>query len=455
MSRNLFVRVLILGLLLLALSVPISLLLAQTTTLTIDNVEENEGNTPDTTLFTFTVTRNGDITAESRADFQTFDTTATIADNDYVAASGTVIFPANDANPQTIQITVNGDDIDEANELFEVRLSNPVNATFVDDVGQGIITNDDGVIPGKVNLNRTTVNVAEGGATGVVTFTLDRPPSSAVTIDLSGDSECSVVPTQIVLNAGNWDTGDKATISAIDDDDDEGDHSCTVTTSASSSSDPDFNNLPVANIRGNIADNDGSSAATATPIGGVPTSTPIIPTNTPAPTPTPPIPRTGSVSNEVGGLAARTGPYLGATLNGSADLGFEYPILARSHDEGGPYTWFLIELAEGVTGWVSGRYLNFIGLEELLPTQGSIFDGIDGAPDLGVFGTTLAITDIRRRPSGRAQILGQVPPDTRVSLIGRTRQNGGDYWYHIRHEGLVGWIPAYVIRGQTHIVPIR
>ena len=92
-------------------------------------------------------------------------------------------------------------------------------------------------------------------------------------------------------------------------------------------------------------------------------TTPVV-TGTPAPTPTPPIPRTGSVSNEVRGLAVRTGPYLGATLNGSAAVGFEYTILARNNDEGGPYTWFLIELTEGVTGWVSGRYLNFIGLEE-------------------------------------------------------------------------------------------
>lgn len=188
---------------------------------------------------------------------------------------------------------------------------------------------------------------------------------------------------------------------------------------------------------------EGSAAATA------------VITGTPAPTPTPPIPTMGSVSSEVGGLAVRTGPYLGATLNGVAEKGFEYTILARNNDEGGPYTWFLIELTEGVTGWVSGRYFTFIGVEELLPTQGSIFDGIDGAPDIGVYGTTLVITDIRRRPSGRTQILGQVPPHTRVSLIGRTRQNGGDYWYQIRYGGMVGWIPAYLIHGQTDRVPIR
>ena len=315
----------ILGLSLLVLALPLSLILAQSTTLTINNVEANEGNAPDTTIFAFTVTRNGDTPRRKPGKLPDLRYDSQRADNDYVAASGTVIFPAGDPDPQTIEITVIGDDVDEPNELFEVRLTVPINASFVDDVGQGIITNDDGpaATPGQVKLNRTSVNIAEGGATGAVTFTLDRAPASEVRIDLSGDSECGVVPSQIVLNAGNWNTGAKATISAIDDSDDEGDHSCTITTGPSSSSDPDFNGLPVANIRGNIADNDGSSSSpTATPQGYVaPTSTPIIPTIHPAPTATPPIPRMGGVSSEVEGLAVRTGPYLGATLNGSADLG--------------------------------------------------------------------------------------------------------------------------------------
>ncbi len=145
---------------------------------------------------------------------------------------------------------------------------------------------------------------------------------------------------------------------------------------------------------------------------------------------------------------------------GLAVPGVQYPILARSNDEGGEFTWFFIQIDNELTktsytGWVSGRYLNFIGLEELLPTHGSVFDSIDGAPDVGVYGTTPAITDMRRRPSGRSAIILTIPAYTRVSIIGRTRQNHGDFWYQVRYQNIVGWVPAFVNRGDTSQVPIR
>src|SRR5690606_11006462 len=113
----------------------------------------------------------------------------------------------------------------------------------------------------------------------------------------------------------------------------------------------------------------------------------------------------GSVSSEVQGLAVRTGPYLGAPLIGSIVPVFEYSILARSTDESAEFTWYLVQVNESVTGWVSGRFLVLPpGLDPLLGVQGSVFDEIDSAPDIGVSGTTFAITDLRRRPSGRAQI---------------------------------------------------
>ena len=152
----------------------------------------------------------------------------------------------------------------------------------------------------------------------------------------------------------------------------------------------------------------------------------------------------------------RTGPYLGATLNGSIVQGFQYDILARSNDEGGEFWWYLVQVNEQVSGWVSGRFFVVpAGLNDLLPVHGSIFDHLDGVPDIGAYGKTLAITDLRRRPSGRALALGQIPANAQVSIIGRTRQNNGDFWYQVRYGDQVGWIPAYLERGQTHTVPIR
>ena len=93
-------------------------------------------------MATFTVTRSGG-TAAFDVNYATSDGTATVADGDYVAASNTLHFGANQ-NTQTISVTINGDTKVEANETFNVGLSNATNgATISDSQGVGTITNDD------------------------------------------------------------------------------------------------------------------------------------------------------------------------------------------------------------------------------------------------------------------------------------------------------------------------
>ena len=99
-------------------------------------------------MATFTVTRSGG-TAAFDVNFATSDGTATVADSDYVAASNTLHFGANQ-NTQTISVTINGDTKVEANETFNVDLSNATNgATISDSQGVGTITNDDGAATAK------------------------------------------------------------------------------------------------------------------------------------------------------------------------------------------------------------------------------------------------------------------------------------------------------------------
>src|SRR5439155_425012 len=75
--------------------------------------------------------------------YATADGTATVADGDYVAASGTVTFlPGVTSTPELV--TGNGDTRFEPNETYFVNLSNPVNATISDNQGAGTIVNDDG-----------------------------------------------------------------------------------------------------------------------------------------------------------------------------------------------------------------------------------------------------------------------------------------------------------------------
>ena len=60
--------------------------------------------------------------------FTTADGTTT-AGTDYVATSGTLTIPAGDIS-KTISVQVNGDNVDEADETYFVKLSNPTNATI-------------------------------------------------------------------------------------------------------------------------------------------------------------------------------------------------------------------------------------------------------------------------------------------------------------------------------------
>ena len=110
-------------------------------TVSITDVSISEGDSG-TKAATFTVTRSGG-TAAFDVSFATSNGSATTADGDYDAASGTLHFGVNQ-NTQTISVTINGDTKVEANETFNVNLSNATNgATIGDGLGVGTITNDD------------------------------------------------------------------------------------------------------------------------------------------------------------------------------------------------------------------------------------------------------------------------------------------------------------------------
>ncbi len=111
-----------------------------TTSFSIDDVTQNEGNSGDTS-FVFTVTKTGPDAAS--VSFTTQDGTA-LAGSDYTANSGTLNFDAGDATMQ-ITVLVTGDTTPEPTETFTVELSGASAGTSITDAsGLGTITNDDG-----------------------------------------------------------------------------------------------------------------------------------------------------------------------------------------------------------------------------------------------------------------------------------------------------------------------
>jgi hypothetical protein len=104
-------------------------------------VSGKEGN-KNTTVFTFVVTLSAPSEKEVRVSFATANGTATTADNDYVAKSGTLVFAPGQTS-KSISVVVKGDKKKEANETFFVNLSDAMNATIVGPQGVGEILNDD------------------------------------------------------------------------------------------------------------------------------------------------------------------------------------------------------------------------------------------------------------------------------------------------------------------------
>ncbi len=112
------------------------------TTLSIDDVSQNEGNAG-TTSFNFTVSLSapagsGGVTF----DIATADATAT-QPTDYVQKALTGQTIAQGDSTYTFTVDVNGDTTPEPDETFFVNVTNVVGATLADGQGQGTIVNDD------------------------------------------------------------------------------------------------------------------------------------------------------------------------------------------------------------------------------------------------------------------------------------------------------------------------
>jgi len=154
--------------------------------------------------------------------------------------------------------------------------------------------------------------------------------------------------------------------------------------------------------------------------------------------------------------ALRTGPYLGASLIGEVAAGTPIVPLARNKDEG-IYNWYLVNTGTK-TGWISGRYVTVVGDLNSIPLQSTVFEQIDGAPDVGVLAVPRSVMNLRKRPSIRSPKILEVAWGAETALIGRTIQGGRNFWLQVRLKtGEVGWIfaPFVTIRGDVNAVPIR
>ncbi|HPW56928.1 MAG TPA: lamin tail domain-containing protein [Thermoanaerobaculaceae bacterium] len=158
-------------------------------TLSINDVTLAEGNSG-TTTFTFTVSLSAPAGAGGVSfNYATADGTATQPE-DYIQASGTGSI-ASGTSTTTIDVSVNGDTVEEPDETFFVNITSATGATILDGQGQGTITNDD-IVP---HLSISDVTAAEGNSgttnfafqvsitSGSATFDIATADGSATTAD--------------------------------------------------------------------------------------------------------------------------------------------------------------------------------------------------------------------------------------------------------------------------------
>ena len=128
-------------------------LVAVVPNISVNDVSLTEGASGTPTA-TFTVSLSQSTVVPVTVQYATNDGSATVADFDYVAASGTLTFAPGEVT-KPVPVTVFGDARFEPNETFSLNLSNPVNGVLVDAQGIATIVNDDPLGP---DVTDATVN---------------------------------------------------------------------------------------------------------------------------------------------------------------------------------------------------------------------------------------------------------------------------------------------------------
>lgn len=126
-----------------------------------DDTKDEDANNA-TGLFEFTATIPKPATIDIAMDWRLRDGTATLADKDYVAATGRLTIPAGDTESNTISFRAEDDANVEADETFDVVLSNPTApAIFEKAVGVATIPNND-VGDRTISVDDSVATVVEG-----------------------------------------------------------------------------------------------------------------------------------------------------------------------------------------------------------------------------------------------------------------------------------------------------
>ncbi len=156
---------------------------------------------------TITVSRTGGSNLAVDVTYATSDGTATLADNDYVSASGTLHWNNGETGNKTFTITVKGDTVFEGDETVNITLSNPTNGAAISGTNPTTltITNDDP----QPSLSINDVTHAEGNAgTTSYTFTVTKTNVGPASVNFqTQDGSATLANNDYQSNSGSLSFG--------------------------------------------------------------------------------------------------------------------------------------------------------------------------------------------------------------------------------------------------------
>ena len=239
-------------------------------TLAIDSLPVNEGDDGATMTLTYTVTLTGETARTVMVDYAdagaTGGGTATSGIDYDTITGGTLTFTPG-TTTQNIGVTVRGDTIDEGDETFVVRLSNPTNAMITTADGTGTIMDDDTVGVTVTPLMVTVTEEDGSGRTATYTLVLNTQPTDEVTITpASDDTSVALVSGVLTFTTTDWNVAQTITVTGVDDDIDS-DRTTSVTHPAASS-DSGYDMVPIASVTVTVMDNDTANVTVTESDGG-------------------------------------------------------------------------------------------------------------------------------------------------------------------------------------------
>jgi aryl-phospho-beta-D-glucosidase BglC (GH1 family) len=167
--------------------------------LSLSNAEVIEGASGTRNMI-FTLSLDKAISQSVTARFATADGTA-LAGSDYTAKTGTVTFAAGETN-KTVSVVVRGDRVVEADESFNLVLSDVTRASLAPGGGIGTIRNDD-LPPATFSISDAQLAEGDAGTAQMLfTVTLSRALAAAASVNFATQNGTALAGSDFTAASG-------------------------------------------------------------------------------------------------------------------------------------------------------------------------------------------------------------------------------------------------------------